>query len=150
MKNTVVTVIFLYVSVMVGLGACEKKKYNISITEMNLGSRSEVCDSLRHLEPAKIYIANSQGEYEAMFDKITAPLPQIDFSNSTVIFVYGGVQCLLEQNISFFKDETNIYTLNIDILQGLGQSVESWYTAFYTNEKINSHAMIKLNINKHF
>ena len=142
--------VLLLIGVFIVFSGCEKKKENIDITELDLGNMGEVCDSMNHLDGEKLYMANTEEEYEMLLHRIPNSLPNIDFSNSTFIFISGGVQCLLNQKVSLLQEKSNQYTLTVDLLEGIGLSVESWYIAICTNKKIPNNATINLKINKHF
>ena len=142
--------VLLLIGVFIVFSGCEKKKENIDITELDLGNMGEVCDSMNHLNGEKLYMANTKEEYETLLHRIPNSLPNIDFSNSTFIFISGGVQCLLNKKVSLLQEKSNKYTLTVDLLEGIGLSVESWYIAIYTNKKIPNNATINLKINKHF
>lgn len=140
----------LLIGVFIVLSGCEKKKGKIDITELDLGNMGEVCDSMNHLDGEKLYMANTKEEYETLLHRIPNSLPNIDFSTSTFIFIRGGVQCLLNQKVSLLQEKSNKYTLTVDLHEGIGYSIEQWYTAFYTKKKIHNNATINLKINKHF
>ncbi len=142
--------VILLVGAFIVLSGCEKKMEKVDITELDLGNRGEVCDSMNHLDGEKLYMANTKEEYETLLHRIPNSLPNIDFSNSTFIFISGGVQCLLNQKVSLLQEKSNQYTLTVDLLEGIGLSVESWYIAICTNKKIPNNATINLKINKHF
>ena len=142
--------ILLLIGAFIVLSGCEKKKGKIDITELDLGNRGEVCNLMNHLDGEKLYLANTKEEYETLLHRIPNSLPNIDFSTSTFIFIRGGVQCLLNQKVSLFQEKSNKYTLTVDLLEGIGLSVESWYIAICTNKKIPNNATINLKINKHF
>ena len=144
------SVVLLLAGVFIILSGCEKKKGKIDITELDLGNMGEVCDSMNHLDGEKLYMANTKEEYETLLHRIPNSLPNIDFSTSTFIFISGGVQCLLNQKVSLLQEKSNKYTLTVDLHEGIGYSIEQWYTAFYTNKKIPNNATINLKINKHF
>lgn len=146
----ILPVIILLFGVFIVLSGCEKKKQKIDITELSLGNMGEVCDSMNHLDGEKLYMANTKEEYETLLHRIPNSLPNIDFSTSTFIFIRGGVQCLLNQKVSLLQEKSNKYTLTVDLLEGIGLSVESWYIAICTNKKIPNNATINLKINKHF
>lgn len=146
----ILPIIILLFGVFIVLSGCEKKKQKIDITELNLGNMGEVCDSMNHLDGEKLYMANRKEEYETLLHRIPNSLPNIDFSTSTFIFIRGGVQCLLNQKVSLLQEKSNKYTLTVDLHEGIGLSIEQWYTAFYTNKKISNNATINLKINKHF
>lgn len=142
--------VILLAGAFIVLSGCEKKKEKIDITELDLGNRGEVCNLMNHLDGEKLYMANTKEEYETLLHRIPNSLPNIDFSTSTFIFIRGGVQCLLNQKVSLFQDKSNKYTLTVDLHEGIGYSIEQWYTSFYTNKKISDNATINLIINKHF
>jgi hypothetical protein len=129
------------------LSACEKKKDN-RITEVNLNTEASVFKN--HLNDGRVYIVNTQKDYEALLGNLITNLPQINFSKHSFVIVWSGTGCLINKSIDFSTNETNSYDLKINLHLGVCHSVDLWYSAFYIHSKISDNATINLNINEYY
>ncbi|MBP1645463.1 MAG: hypothetical protein H6Q16_1038 [Bacteroidetes bacterium] len=156
-KQFKISTIALALIVVLSIGffsACEEKEDSQNslkeypITEISINIGTDVFKDL--LNDSQVYVVNTQEEYEALLGSCLNNLPQIDFSRHSFVVVWSETGCVLDKSVEFFTNSTSSYNLKINLHLGDCTAVDIWYTAFYTNFKINDNAIINLDVNKYY
>jgi hypothetical protein len=93
-----------------------------------------------------VYIINSQNEFLTFISCETdIPLPFIDFSDQTLLFVYGQTPRGIESKMISLETTSNNYMFNVTIQCNDATIIDNYLVAIIVSAKITSNTIISLN-----